>query len=167
VLQAEGDSVSVILNGEPVALRALRRDLYVGERADGEEVRVGLILDPTGPIRFIAVNGSLCGRLQVDPDYRPNPVAWKAYEGTFVSDLATGTVRVEGGRLLISVPQFPQAIPCTPLDDTRFVCPRGLIDFMVEPDGSVPAVRWGKGIVLVRVKDDPDKVARALGEGPK
>ncbi len=60
---------------------------------------------------------------------------------------------IKDGCLYVDFTFFHQKLSCTPLDNTRFVCERGLIEFQMADDGAVSTLIWGKSFTFTRVHE--------------
>jgi CubicO group peptidase (beta-lactamase class C family) len=142
VVDAAGDRLALTWNGEAIPLRALRPDLYAGERADGETVSVGFVPEDDNVVQYIEVSSSPCRRFQPDPAPVLRPETWPAYAGKYTG-VEKVAVRAQGNRLYLYSEDMDKEMPMVPLSNTRFACNVGLIEFQVAGDGSVPALRYG------------------------
>jgi hypothetical protein len=142
VVEPAGDRLTLTWNGEAIPLRALRPDLYTGEKADGEAVSVGFVPEDGKVVEYLEVNSSPCRRFLPDPAPVLKPETWPAYAGKYTG-VEKVAVRVEGDRLYLYSEDVDKEMPLVPLSNTRFACSVGLIDFHVAGDGSVPALCYG------------------------
>jgi CubicO group peptidase (beta-lactamase class C family) len=154
-IQIGGDQLILELNGEQFPLSMREPDLYFGQRSGGGPlISVGFLPEGEGPTRFIVLNNSPCERVDPPGAIVPDPEAWAAYSGTYVVPEAamlredTYVVRVEGDRLVFQ-PRHGEAFPCIALDDARFACGAGLLEFHVTDAG--PMLEYMKTFALTRV----------------
>ena len=154
IIQIVDDQLILELNGHRVLLSAFRKDLYFGHRSgSAEAVSVGFIPEQVGPTQFLMVDGSPCQRIQGKPAFVPDPTVWKAYVGTYtrrIGYLDTLRVRVADNRLFVHSKELSREVACLPLNDTRFACDIGLIEFQVDGDGTVPTLRLRSTYTLPR-----------------
>lgn len=149
------DQLTLDLNGEVVPLKALKNDLYFGQKPEtSEEITVGFIPEPAEPTQYIMVNTSPCQRIELDAALLPDPTAWGAYVGTYTADIDTLTVRISGDRLNIHSKWFNDEMLCMPLDSTRFVGKFGLAEFQVGDDGRVPLLKLCSSFTFTRTEED-------------
>ncbi len=152
-IQDEGDRLTLDFNGTLVPLNALRKDLYFGQKPDSEEtVSVGFVPEEASPTRYIIVDGTPYGRIERDSSFVPDSLAWKAYVGTYTGVFPLETF-IKDGCLYVDFTFFHQKLSCTPLDNTRFVCERGLIEFQMADEGAVSTLIWGKSFTFTRVHE--------------
>lgn len=156
-IQTVKDQLILELNGHRVPLRALRQDLYFGQRSGSAEmVSVGFIPERRGQTQFIMVDGSPCQRLQSDAAFVPDPTMWKAYVGTYtrrVGYLDTLRVRMDGDHLFVHSKELSREVACIPLGNVRFACDLGLIEFHMDNQGRVPALRLRSTYTLPREEE--------------
>jgi hypothetical protein len=131
--------------GEVVGLEPVRERVYAGRRPDrAETVSVGFVPEERGPTRWVKVAGMVCERLAEGAPPPPDPVTWRAFEGTYPGAQDTLTVRVEDGQLRIHSAADGEEVACTPVDAGRFACAWGLVEFYVPADGSAPWFKAGQ-----------------------
>lgn len=157
-IQIVDDQLILDLNGESFPLSMREPDLYFAQRSGGGSlISVGFLPEAEGPTRFLVLNDSPCERIGPPGAIAPDPAAWAAYAGTYVAPEAatlredTYVVRVEGERLMFH-PRHDKAFPCIALDDTRFACGLGLLEF--HATGAGPALVFMKTFTLTRVSLD-------------
>lgn len=150
VVEIVGERLTIRWNGENLHLHALRRDLYFGQRPDGDEtVSVGFVLEGGEPVVYIMVDSSPCRRFQPDTRFVPAPEIWQGYGGKY-SGVETFRIRLEGDRLYAYSAEVDREMPCVALSNTLFACDAGLLEFHVAADGSVPSLELGKVYTLNR-----------------
>jgi CubicO group peptidase (beta-lactamase class C family) len=124
------------LNGEPVPLQALRRDLYFGVRPGGGWLTVGFPLEAEGPCRYAIVQGAPCQRFERDLAYLPPAASLAAHAGTYTGEYGEVTVFAREGVLYLYSRERGQETTCLPLEKSRFACPWGLAHFFQDESGA-------------------------------
>lgn len=139
VLVHEGDEgLSIEINGGPrVPLQPVRPDLFYAQRPDGGRISVGFVGQ-----NYLLLESRACTRSTYTPCEGPSP---PEYAGTFVNDLDTFTLRVAEGRLWCHSEDEQKEYPCIMLDEKRFACDMGLLEFE-GPD----AFTWARAFPFVR-----------------
>jgi CubicO group peptidase (beta-lactamase class C family) len=152
-IERKDSQLQLDFNGNMLLMRALRSDLYAGlNEQGGIRVSVGFLPEEEGPTQWITVNGFPMQRFERDTTFVPDPAKWSAYVGTYEADNDTLKVRIEDGHLLLLDVKDKREVHCIPLDDTRFACPLGLIEFVAGDDGTVSEIRSAETFHYARVR---------------
>jgi len=139
------DHLALDLNGKIIPLKALRQDLYFGERPESKDrISVGFVPVVEGPTQYIMIDGNMCSRIERDLAFEPDPAACSAYDGVYASEgLDTYTVGIKDGRLVIHSQVDNAEVNCFPLDERRFACAWGFFEFLVDDNGVATSVKQG------------------------
>jgi CubicO group peptidase (beta-lactamase class C family) len=152
-VRIEGDQLVLERDNKPVPLHALREDLYYGQAPDSEErVSVGFVPEEAGPTRYIMLNAAPCKRVEQDGSLKADVSTWEAYVGQYRLPFDTVTVRIEGEALFVHTRAQNEEIRLTPLDGRRFSTKYGLIEFQVDENGTVTALRVANAVTFPRVE---------------
>lgn len=142
------------LNGDIIPLRALKSDLYAGLNAQGDiRISVGFLPEEEGLLQWITVNGMPFRRFARNTSFVPTPATWSAYVGTYEAVNDSFKVRVEDGQLFLLDVKDKHEVPCIPLDETHFACPSGLIEFVLNDDGTVREICAAETFHYARVTE--------------
>ena len=149
-VEAEDDRLILKQNDTIIPLQAVRKDLYVGQKA-GDKTLIPVGFPPSaGPTSYIYVNSFVHKRTELTT--MPDPDKWKSYEGTYALEgIDTYTVRIAEDELRIYSKNDNLEIVLTPVDATRFGCTWGLFEFLFAANGNVFAVKQGPGWIFQRV----------------
>lgn len=143
-VKAEGEQLTAVANGEPVALQGIGDDLYCGRQGEGQ-MTVGFVPEADQPVQYIVVNSTPMRRLELHDSFTPDPATWAAYTGVYTEpDWSFPiTVRQKGEHLWFQAGTDPEH-RCVPLGPDRFACAAGYIAFRRAPDGAVDGLTWGE-----------------------
>ncbi len=157
-IERTGASLQLNFNGEIIPLQALKNDLYVGMNAQsGMRVSVGFLIEDKGQVQevqwieWITVNGFPMRRFERDATFVADPTKWQSYVGTYEAINDILKVRIEDGQLLLLDVKDKREVTCIALDETRFACPLGLIEFVLADDGTVTEIRSAETFHYARV----------------
>src|SRR6266568_4860568 len=155
IIQVTEDQLALDLNGKIIPLKALRQDLYFGERPEGKgRISVGFVPEVEGPTQYILIDGNMCKRIERDRAFEPEPAVWSGYAGVYASEgLDTYTVSTKDGHLVIHSQVDNAEVKCFPLDKRRFACAWGFFEFLVDDNGVATAVRQGDMWTFRRVEE--------------
>lgn len=148
----EGDTLSLVWQGQTLPLNAVRPDLYVAQMPDGKTMPVSFTMEGETAAEYVNIlieSGYLLSleRLDTDPNFQPNPRSWEQYTGTYENPLTKLIIRLDGDQMIVSSPLFQNAeLPAKAVDATRFIFPVGLLTFE-SPD----CVRLGAAIRFTRI----------------
>ena len=139
------DHLALDLNGKIIPLKALRQDLYFGERPESKDrISVGFVPEVEGPTQYILIDGNMCRRIERDRPFEADPAAWSGYAGVYASEgLDTYTVGIKDGHLVIHSQVDNAEVKCFPLDKRRFACEWGFFEFLVDDNGVATSVKQG------------------------
>ncbi|MBN1661759.1 MAG: beta-lactamase family protein [Anaerolineae bacterium] len=151
VVQAEDGALALTWNGERMALDLVRSGVYTGRQlSTGARVSVGFVPGgESGPVGYIQVNSSPCRRFTPDEAFVPQPERWARYEGRY-GGVEKVAVRVVDGELLLYSEEVDREMACVPLSNTTFASDVGLVEFLPDGDGHVPALEFGRVYSLLR-----------------
>ncbi len=154
-IRASEDHLALDLNGKIIPLKALRQDLYFGERPERKgTISVGFVHEVEGPTHYILIDGNMCRRIERDRTFEPDPAAWSGYAGVYASEgLDTYTVGIKDGRLVIHSQVDNAEVKCFPLDKRRFACAWGFFEFLVDDNGVATEVKQGDMWTFRRVEE--------------
>jgi CubicO group peptidase (beta-lactamase class C family) len=146
-ISIENNQLTLMLNGQTIPLQAYRTNLYAGQRQGNDKmISVGFIPEEVGPTQYLMIDGSskVCKRVILDTHFVPDPSLWISYVGRYQSDDGEViTIRIVGNQLMLHFRDsdtIEEEGSCLPVDATRFVWERGLLEFQVAQDGSVPEI---------------------------
>ncbi len=154
---ADGERLTLDLNGDRTPLDAVKDDLYYSLQAGWS---VGFVRAAQGPVPYITigqVGSQPFRRVLLDAAFSPNPAVWRRFVGRyeeFAGDPYPITVRVEDDALIID--WMGESVPCIPLSGTSFVGAKGLFEFETAEDGSFPALRVWRNVLNRRVERDDE-----------
>lgn len=141
-VQRDGDTLSLIWQGQTLPMAAVEPTLYAAQMPDGNAMPVSFVADGDTLVDFITVGlapgySAPLQRLDIDPNYVPDPQQWQQYVGTFESPLTKFNFTIEDGQLFVSSPLLGGALmPMKAIDSNRFLFPMGLMTFE-SPDSVV------------------------------
>ncbi len=138
----EGDDLTLIWQGQPLPLLCVEPDLYIAQPPEGKPLPVSFDFDDTDlPAKYLNLliesGYSLAlERLDVDPDFQPDPRSFEQYVGVYETGLGNLTVSIADDALVVSSPLFQNAeFPAKPIGLHRFLLPVGALTF--EPPNGV------------------------------
>ncbi|MBK8033262.1 MAG: beta-lactamase family protein [Chloroflexi bacterium] len=146
----DGDTLSLVWQGQPLPLHAARPDLYLAQVPDGTHMAVSFTQSGDAPAEAVSVvvvpgHSVTLDRLPIDPTFQPDPTQWTDFVGTYDSPLTKLIIRMEGDQMLVSSPLFGGVeMPARPVDANRFVFPVGLLTFTPGAVSIGVAVRFTK-----------------------
>lgn len=150
VIQVENNQPILDLNGERIPLKALRNDLYFGQRSGSETpVSVGFIPEEAGPVQYLIVDGSPCQRVERDETFVPDPEVWSAYAGIY-EGIGKVQVIVRDGQLFLYPHLLGKEMRAVPLDNMHFACDWCSFEFLPNENGK-PALKLADTWTLTKV----------------
>ncbi len=148
----EGDTLSLVWQGQPLPLQSVSADLYVAQPPGGEPMPVSFLLEGTSPAGYINIlvasgHALALQRVAYDPAYTANDAARQRFVGTYGGSLGSLTVRLDGDQLVVTSPLFGTTeFPGRLLDAARLLIPVGLLAF------EAPAtLRLGAALTFTRI----------------
>lgn len=140
-VHAMPDGLAVESKGQTVHLEPVREHVY---RGAAYALSIGFVPEPDGSCQWMKLNGLLCQRLLDEQPDQPRSLGLETYAGTYRGALDTLTVRVNDGGLAVHSAANAEEVDCVPVDDTRFSCAWGLVEFHLKPDGAVACLKAGQ-----------------------
>lgn len=154
-IQMADDRLILDWNGEEIILYAVRDDLYYGEKIGHSDlIWVGFVEgDGTNRLGhdYIVLNGSPCQRSERYAPFSLPDDALKIYEGAYSNESEQMVLRVQDDDLYLYSVQRDQRVRCLPLEEHRFACDVGILDFQLDDSGEVRGVMLANTHFLPKV----------------
>jgi CubicO group peptidase (beta-lactamase class C family) len=152
-VRIEGDQLVLERDTKSIPLHALREDLYFGQAPDSEErVSVGFVPEKPGPTQYVLLNAAPCKRVEQESSSEADVAAWEAYVGQYRLPFDTVTVRIEGEALWVHTQARNEEVQVAPLGGRHFSTKYGVIEFLVDEDGTVTGLQVGNAATFPRVE---------------
>ncbi|HLJ33010.1 MAG TPA: serine hydrolase domain-containing protein, partial [Ktedonobacteraceae bacterium] len=151
-IEAEDDRLILQQNDTIIPLQAVRKDLYIGQKADDKTLISVGFPSSGGPTPCIYVNSFV--HLRTELTTAPDPGRWKSYEGIYALEgIDTYAVRIVESELRIYSKNDNLEIAFTPVDATRFGCTSwGIFEFLTAENGEVSAVKQGPSWIFEKIE---------------